>query len=168
MKRLGQLMVALVVLSMGAAQAEAPATTAPAKAAAKKEPVTTKASKSRGDAKEDKEENLKKFKFNFAAPKPGANVCDTRCSIRPPSKGGPKTRGDLCGLAVDNRTAYVIDIYVEGNMMGTVGAYGDAAGFFEPGEMKVQGRAEFDDGSVLKWGPKILDCQGITNWVLSE
>ena len=77
----------------------------------------------------------------------------------PEQKGGPKTRGGvLCEVRFDNRTRLFIKVYVDGAYRGTISPYGDAVAYTLPGETRVYGRADFEDGSFLYWGPKEYDC----------
>src|SRR6266849_922485 len=45
--------------------------------------------------------------------------------VAPPSKGGPRTRGYLSTVHVDNHTRWYIDIYLDGDFRGTVPPWGD-------------------------------------------
>lgn len=77
----------------------------------------------------------------------------------PPSKGGTKARGGYyCEVRVDNWTQWYIKIYVDGDYRGTVGPYDDGVVNVYPGETQVYGRADFNDGSSLSWGPKTYSC----------
>jgi len=77
----------------------------------------------------------------------------------PEKKGGAKTRGGfLCEVRFDNRTAWFIKLYVDGNFKGTIGPWGDAVAYAFPGETRVYGRANFDDGSYISWGPQDYEC----------
>ncbi|HEY7568332.1 MAG TPA: hypothetical protein VH762_12215 [Gemmatimonadaceae bacterium] len=86
----------------------------------------------------------------------------------PPAKGGPKTRGATTGvLHVDNRTLWVIRIYVDGDYVGTVSPYGDSYGYYGCSVRRLYARAVFDDGSYYSWGPSSRDvCDNFT-WRLN-
>jgi hypothetical protein len=85
----------------------------------------------------------------------------------PPQKGGPKARGVSPGqLHVDNRTQWVIFIYVDGDRVGSVGRYGDAYGYYDCGPHQLYARAFFDDGSVRTWGPLNASICGEYTWRL--
>ena len=85
----------------------------------------------------------------------------------PPQKGGAKPRGMLPGqLHVDNRTQWVIFIYVDGDRVGSVSRYGDAYGNYECGPHVLYARAFFDDGSVRTWGPETAAVCGTYTWRL--
>lgn len=76
----------------------------------------------------------------------------------PPSKGGGKTRGNLCEVRLDNWTKLIIKIYIDGKYRGTVGPFDDAVGYAIPGETSVYGRADYTDGTYSYWGPKTYSC----------
>jgi hypothetical protein len=120
---------------------------ATAYAAGKTKVVETKGVKARGDGSDDNVKNATDKND------PNSNV------EAPPEKGGPKKRG-ACGLAVDNRTRWVIRIYVDGYYRGTVGAWGDLGRLVTEGwPTTVYARADFTDGSALTWGPQRFDCE---------
>ncbi len=78
---------------------------------------------------------------------------------RPPSKGG-RSRGLASRYGTfhaDNRTAWYIDVYLDGDFRGTVGPYGDLYREVIAGETEFYARAEFRDGTVKKWGPRSYD-----------
>ena len=75
----------------------------------------------------------------------------------PVDKGGPKTRGVTCRLHIDNRTPWIIQIYADGDFLGTVSKYGDSWGT-EPGQTTtLYARADFTDGTSFTWGPKVVN-----------
>ncbi len=85
----------------------------------------------------------------------------------PPAKGGAKPRGMSPGqLHVDNRTQWVIFIYVDGDRVGSVSRYGDAYGYYSCGPHVLYARAFFDDGSVRTWGPVTAAVCGTYTWRL--
>ncbi|HKR59135.1 MAG TPA: hypothetical protein VJS64_05335 [Pyrinomonadaceae bacterium] len=98
--------------------------------------------------------------------KPDANIKndkqtnDPNAKGTPPSsKGGGATRGGgNCEVRLDNWTNYLIKIYVDGIYRGVLDRYGNAVVYVGVGETRVYGRADFDDGSYLYWGPKTYDC----------
>jgi hypothetical protein len=116
------------------------------KPAGDKDVVTAKGQKSRGDAKD---ENIKsKSDVNKAsAPAPA-----------PAEKGGEKSRGGSCQVHFDNATPWKIQIYVDGQYQGMVGAYGDATEWYYGTAGTLYGKADFDDGSSLTWGPQRAIC----------
>jgi hypothetical protein len=77
--------------------------------------------------------------------------------IKPPAaKGGPKTRGGVGTLHVDNRTQWYIRIYNNGDYIGTVGPYGDLYRYAEAGNHVLYARAPMEDGDDLHWGSTTL------------
>ena len=101
-----------------------------------------KSQKSRG---EGKDENIKN---KSASNDPKAKM------EAPPSKGGEKSRGAYyANITVDNYTAYKVQIYANGSYIGLVSGYGTAVTYSTPGQATLYGRADFDDGSTLTWGP---------------
>jgi hypothetical protein len=111
----------------------------------------------------DKDDNVKAKK--------GANAKDGLAAkklVQPESKAGAKAKGPVCLLHVDNRTNWNIDIYVDGDYVGDVTPFGDSAGAYVGGETRFYARAEFSDGDVLTWGPKLIDCNGSYTWTLTK
>jgi hypothetical protein len=101
-----------------------------------------KSQKSRG---EGKDENIKS--------KSASNDPKVKMPA-PPSKGGEKARGSYYAtVTVDNFTPYKVQIYANGSYIGMVSAYGTSVTYSTPGQATLYGRADFDDGSVLTWGP---------------
>jgi len=85
----------------------------------------------------------------------------------PPSKGGAKTRGAVSGtLHVDNRTSWVIRIYVDGDYVGVVGRYGDSYGYYGCADRTLYARAYFEDGTWIAWGPVRRDLCDNYTWEL--
>lgn len=83
----------------------------------------------------------------------------------PPDKGGEKTRGG-CNLVVDNFTPWVIKLYVSGVYVGSVSAWGKAAGYQSLSDLILYAVADFTDGSQKTWGPRVASCAGTYNWGL--
>jgi hypothetical protein len=113
------------------------------------------AQKSRGEGKDEniKTETLKN--------NPNATI------PAPPEKGGEKGRGAYCFLGVDNRTKWIIRIYVDGTNVGAVSSWGDATGTYDRGTHQFYAVAYFDDGSRLTWGPRTVNCDGPYTWTLN-
>ena len=87
----------------------------------------------------------------------------------PESKGGPKAKGAGCVIDVDNRTPYYVNIYLGGVLQGTVSRWGDADLDITSGIAILYGRAVFDDGSVLTFGPREFRCvSGVYAWTLGQ
>lgn len=78
----------------------------------------------------------------------------------PPAAKAGNTRGAVAGCRVelDNSTQWRIKIYVDGIYRGTMAAWDDAYVYVAPGLTTVYARADFDDGSILRWGPKEYNC----------
>jgi hypothetical protein len=73
------------------------------------------------------------------------------------------TRGELCYIYVNNYTGYAIDIYVDGDWMGTIAAYATAYTYAYPGNTKAYGKSI---GGTRVWGPTYFDCQYDYTWNL--
>jgi hypothetical protein len=88
----------------------------------------------------------------------------------PPKKGGPRTRGVLCGVHVDNRTPYYIDVFVDGEFADTVTPWGDVYSYAYAGITNLYARADFEDGSYKWWGPSDVNCRRDTvfTWTLTR
>lgn len=110
--------------------------------------VKAKGQKSRGDAKD---ENIKS--------KSEKNDPNAKATA-PPSKGGDKTRGGTCQVHWDNQTQWKIQVFTDGAYQGLLGPYADAYEWYEGTSGTLYGRADFDDGSVLTWGPQRAVCRG--------
>ena len=47
--------------------------------------------------------------------------------LPPPSEmGGSNSKGITCEVKFENRTGFVVDVYIDGHWQGTIGAWGDA------------------------------------------
>ena len=89
----------------------------------------------------------------------------------PPDKGGPKTRGGGpfgCQVRVDNRTPWVIRVYVDGNYRGVVPRYGDLYGLTGNGPTTTYAVATFVNAPERTWGPRTFRCPagGVHIWQL--
>jgi hypothetical protein len=76
-----------------------------------------------------------------------------------------KSRGELCYIYVNNYTGYAIDIYIDGDWMGTIAAYSTAYTYAYPGNTKAYGKSI---GGTMYWGPTYFDCQYEYTWNLWE
>jgi hypothetical protein len=83
----------------------------------------------------------------------------------PPEKGGEKTRGG-CYLTVDNHTSWKIQIFVNGNYVGMVSAWGTADGYQSASNFRVYAVADFTNGDQMTWGPRVVSCRGSYKWNL--
>lgn len=147
----------LTVAAMAVVLAAVPQHTTGAQPPAKKTVVEVKGAKSRGAATDP---NVKSDSL------PSNHAGAT--AVAPPSKGGPKTRGAMSGvLHVDNRTPWIIRIYVDGDYVGNVGRYGDSYGYYGCSDRTLYARAYFDDGSVISWGPTRRDICDDFTWRLN-
>jgi hypothetical protein len=91
----------------------------------------------------------------------------------PAGKGGARKRGggpSPCGLHIDNRTPWLMRIYVDGNYRGTVSAYGDLVGLTGNGATSLYAVAPFDDGSEKTWGPRVFNCSAgdVYTWQVTQ
>jgi len=139
--------VALSLVFYGAANAE--------EMKVKKNVATDQAQKSRGEGKDEniKNETLKN--------NPNAKI------PAPPNKGGEKGRAPFCYLGVDNRTQWIIRIYVDGVNVGAVSPWGDATGTYDRGSHQFYAVAYFDGTPALTWGPRTTYCDGPYTWTLN-
>jgi hypothetical protein len=87
----------------------------------------------------------------------------------PPAKGGERARGvaAVARLTVDNWTPWYIDVYVDGEFGGTVSAWGDGYVWVSSGQRRLYARADFDDGSVIDWGPVSINLSDSYTWKLN-
>jgi hypothetical protein len=113
---------------------------------AKEQVVTSKAQRARGAGAD---ENIKKDSL----------VNDPKVAPpAPPSKGGEKTRGILCGVVLDNWTPWYVAFYVDGVAWGVAAPWGEASGMAFAGGTRVYARATFVDGTYVYWGPQVFSC----------
>lgn len=96
---------------------------------------------------------------------------------RPVNEKNPKpeakTRGDVYGanysdIIIDNYTGYSIDIYVDGSFRGTIAPYDKKVTWAVPGNTSLYGKATFDDGSYLYWGPNTIYTGYEYTWQLTN
>ncbi|MEI6765097.1 MAG: hypothetical protein WCM76_05605 [Bacteroidota bacterium] len=93
---------------------------------------------------------------NIKSEKP---VGDTKAPMK------EKARGELCYIYVNNYTPYAIDIYIDGDWMGTIAAYSTAYTYAYPGSTKAYGKSV---GGTYTWGPTTFDCAYEYTWNLWE
>ena len=86
----------------------------------------------------------------------------------PAEKGGPKSRGRVCGIVVDNWTPWKVQFYLAGDYQGLISPYGALSGVAFQGPTVVYARADFTDGTYTSWGPQTFQCSGdgIYRWKL--
>jgi len=106
--------------------------------------------------------------------KPDAKVAGLQRPVNNKSKPVAPTssRGEVYGanysdVVVDNWTGYYIDIYVNGNYRGTVSPYDKRVTWAIPGTNTLYGKAVFNDGSYLYWGPKVTSTGYTYTWKLN-
>jgi hypothetical protein len=88
----------------------------------------------------------------------------------PPKKGGPAAKGayGTCTVHVDNATGYIVQFYFNGSPAGVMGPWGDLYPNITPGRAELYGRAVFDNGTVLTFGPETFLCSGTDlHWTLT-
>jgi hypothetical protein len=76
-----------------------------------------------------------------------------------------KSRGELCYIYVNNYSGYAVDVYIDGDWMGTIAAYATAYTYAYPGSTKAYGKSI---GGTMVWGPTHFDCQYDYTWNLWE
>jgi len=91
---------------------------------------------------------------------------DPQASNQAPENRGDVYGSDYCDVKLRNYTGYYIDIYVDGSFRGTLGPWEDRVSWAIPGKTKLYGRADFDDGSWLYWGPIEAECSYEYTWNL--
>ncbi|MFZ9388658.1 MAG: hypothetical protein ACO25B_12330 [Chitinophagaceae bacterium] len=106
--------------------------------------------------------------------KPDPKVAGLQRPVNNKNKpAAPSTsRGEVYGpnysdVVVDNWTGYYIDIYVNGNYRGTVSPYDKRVTWAIPGTNTLYGKAVFNDGSYLYWGPKVTATGYTYTWKLN-
>jgi hypothetical protein len=85
----------------------------------------------------------------------------------PAAKGGERTRGGVSVVHIDNWTQWYIDVYMNGTFCGSMGPWGDTYCYVPSGNVTMYARAPFDDGSALKWGPRVDYVDGTYTWKLN-
>ena len=93
---------------------------------------------------------------NITTPKPTTDV------VAPKMKG-PKYGASLCDVAIENYTGYIVDIYVDGEYRGTIGAYETGVTWAIPGRTRLYG---ISIGGTVEWGPSYVDCNWLYTWRL--
>ncbi len=132
---------------------------------AKPQKVEEKCVKARGGQGE-KDENIKVNTY--------VNDVNAPARPAPPAKSKEKARGAIVGgvyystFTADNYTPYLINIYINGNLVGTVGPWGSASGYYLPDTYTVYGKAFFSDGSALSWGPRVISLAADYTWSLTQ
>jgi hypothetical protein len=94
-----------------------------------------------------------------------ANIKTTKPADDTKAAKVEKTRGELCYIYVNNYTGYAVDIYIDGDWMGTIAAYATAYTYAYPGTTKAYGKSI---GGTMTWGPTYFDCKYDYTWNLWE
>lgn len=121
--------------------------------------VSDKAQQSRGNPQEDPNVQTRKAPNDASKAKPA-----------PSNKTSQATRGaGICVVHVDNRTPWVIDVYVDREYAGTVGSWGDIYPLAGSGATRFYAHADFTDGSTRTWGPRMFQCDpgSVFTWTLN-
>lgn len=99
----------------------------------------------------------------------GKNSMNSKSTKGMTRGAGQKT----CYIDINNRTDYVIDIYVDGKFRGTMAEFDSSYTTTGSGTTNIYAKAEFDDGSYLYWGPRDYACgsnakDGYVNFVMTK
>jgi hypothetical protein len=89
--------------------------------------------------------------------------------VPPPNKGGPKAKGGAwCDIHIDNHTPYYVQFYMNGELGGVIGPWGDLYPDITAGMAQLYARAVFNNGDVLAFGPRDYHCSGGSfTWTLT-
>lgn len=104
------------------------------------------------------------------------NVTQTRGKNSADKTQKSTTKGSgqkTCNIDLNNKTQWVIDIYIDGKYRGTMDEYSSNYTTTGSGATRLYARAEFDDGSYLYWGPREITCgsnskDGYFEWTLTN
>lgn len=127
------------------------------KAAKKPQAETVKATKTRGGEADP----------NIKAPASNVNS-EAKRSPAPAGKGDGAQRGAITRVHVDNRTPWIIQIFIDGEYRGVVSPWGDGYCNAISGATTFYAVADFDDGSRKTWGPRKATIDGTYTWTLTE
>jgi len=89
-----------------------------------------------------------------------ANAPGQKHQPPPARKGGPAAKGIYCDVHIDNRTPLIVSVYMNGDLLGVIGPWGDLYPDITYGTAQLYARAVFTDGSVLTFGPRNYQCVG--------
>lgn len=81
---------------------------------------------------------------------------------------GPVYGDNLSDIIIDNWTPWYIDIYVDGEFRGFVEPWDEGTTWAIPGNTRLYGVAEFDDGDKYYWGPTTVETGYEFTWKLNE
>jgi len=82
----------------------------------------------------------------------------------PPELGGPKTKGILCEVKIENRCGYGVNVYIDGALQGSIPAWGDALYRNISGYTAVYC---ISTGRTYEWSAK-GDCDGNYTFKLTK
>jgi hypothetical protein len=77
---------------------------------------------------------------------------------------GPVYGDNYCDVNLENNTGFTIDIYVDGNYRGTLGAWENKVTWAIPGKTRLYGKSV---GGTVQWGPSLVDCDWKYTWRLN-
>ena len=86
-----------------------------------------------------------------------ANSKSGTAAPAPPDKGGDKGKGMGMGyveVVFNNYSPWYVKCYVDGNYRGTIAPWGALNFPTGNGATMLYARADFDDGSTYRWGPR--------------
>lgn len=121
--------------------------------------ATMRASDKAGKSKKGEDANVKNK----------SNQNDPTKTLTEPIKKGGTTRGYgsyTCVVHVDNRTAWNINVFIDGNFRGAVGGGGDLYIATGNGATILYAEADFTDGTYIPWGPRSFTCNETYTWTL--
>jgi hypothetical protein len=89
---------------------------------------------------------------------------------KPPQKGGERARDLVCGLVLDNRTGYFVEVTVDDEAVSTIPPWSNLQIFAIAGDTRLAARTRLPDGSIGTWGPISVLCprNGWYTWRLAE
>ncbi len=73
-----------------------------------------------------------------------------------------------CSVTFDNQTDLIARTYVDGVYAGTIRPFSALLTSVAPGTAALYARAEYDDGSVERWGPIRVSCKTKYHWRLAD
>src|SRR6266849_4222448 len=91
-----------------------------------------------------------------------ANMASDKAGKSKTGGYGPYT----CVVHVDNRTGWIINVWIDGHLRGVVGGGGDLYVATGNGATTFYARADFDNGTYVPWGPRSFTCSGSYTWTL--
>lgn len=81
------------------------------------------------------------------------------------SGGEENLRDLLCGIQVENKTSWRVQVFVDGTLEGVVGPRGKLYSITVCGRAKFYAIADFKDGGSVTWGPREFNTKdGDFSW----